>query len=143
MQLVTHVLVAEAVLLFFYASYKYLFYSADCNPRNHMSLEANEFLNMMGIGCAYLFWQMFVLCFFWPTKASEADRTSYQKARKTLRDTESESRSTVIQDETFEVDSDDDFNDTYPEDAEFECDKGVRSISTAENQNNTFALLEE
>jgi len=95
-KLVMDVLVAEAVLLFLYGSYKYLFYSADCNPRNGMSLEANEFLNMIGAGCAYLFWLMFVLCFFWPTKAGENDERSYRKARKRLHDTESLTRSSGI-----------------------------------------------
>lgn len=95
-KLVTDVLVAEAILLFIYGSYKYLFYSADCNPRNALPLEANEFLNMMGVGGAYLFWLMFVLCFFWPTSAGRDDERSYKKAKKRLHDTESLTRSSAI-----------------------------------------------
>ncbi len=67
MKLFIYLLVAVSILLFFYTAYKYLWYSADCNPINNMPLEVNSFLNMIGLGCAYQFWLIPIVAYFWPT----------------------------------------------------------------------------
>ena len=64
----TFIIVCVAIGLSIYTIYKYLFYSAFCNPRNALSLELNSFLNMLGLGTDFLFWVIPALIFFWPTK---------------------------------------------------------------------------
>jgi len=67
MRVVTHIMVFVAVFQFVYTVYKYLFYSADCNPRNALSLNANSFLNMVGLASDFIIWLIPVTVFFWPT----------------------------------------------------------------------------
>ena len=78
---VTNLLVVEAILLQIYTCYIYLFYSADCLPRNNLSLEVNSFLNMIGAGTAYLSWLIFILCYFWPSRATLDEKNNYKMAR--------------------------------------------------------------
>lgn len=68
MQIVTIIMVCVALLQFIYTGYKYLLYSADCNPRNGLSLELNSFFNMLGLAADFIVWVIPVVIFFWPTK---------------------------------------------------------------------------
>ena len=112
MKFVTYILVFVAILLFFYSAYKYLFYSADCNPKNTLSLQVNSLLNMLGIGIGYIFWLVPVLRFFWPTASAVKEERSYRRVRK--RFSSISSRSTVIQStqEDYESSSDDSNDDS-------------------------------
>ena len=112
MQAVTYILVFIAILLFFYSAYKYLYYSADCNPKNALSLQVNSLFNMLGMGIGYLFWLIPVLCFFWPTASAVKEERNYRRVRK--RFSSISSRSTVIQStqEDFESSSDDSNDDS-------------------------------
>ena len=67
MQIAIHTLVAVAVFEFIYSSYKYLFYSLDCNPRNKISIELNSFFSMIAVAFDYYFWLVPVILYFWPT----------------------------------------------------------------------------
>ena len=82
LRLFTYLLVAVSILIFFYQAYKYLFYSADCNPINNMSLNANSFINMIGLGCAYQFWLVPIVAYFWPTSQRSSNEIVYKRARK-------------------------------------------------------------
>ena len=78
---ITNLFVVEAILLFIYNCYIYLFYSADCNPRNGLSLEANSLLTFIGRGTSYLSWPIFIVCYFWPSRATLDERNNYKIAR--------------------------------------------------------------
>ena len=67
MQIAIHTLVAVAVFEFIYSSYKYLFYSMDCNLRNKISIELNSFFSMIAVAFDYYFWLVPVILYFWPT----------------------------------------------------------------------------
>lgn len=68
MQVLSNILASVACFQFFYALYKYLFYSADCNPKNSLSLEVNTLLNFIGQTIDFLLWLIPFTIFFWPTK---------------------------------------------------------------------------
>ena len=56
---------AVAVLEFIYSSYKYLFYSADCNPSNKLSICINSFFSLLAIVFDYYIWLIPVILYFW------------------------------------------------------------------------------
>lgn len=89
------ILASTAILQFFYTCYKYFFYSADCNPRNKLSLEVNSLLSMIGTGVDYLFWLFPIVVFFWPTKAHEKIDRLYRSTKKRFSESSSSGRPTI------------------------------------------------
>ena len=81
MYYITSVIVTVAVFLFFYTCYKYFFYSADCQPLNVLSLQANSLMTLVGLGTDFIFWLIPVLMFFWPTKRVIKEEKIYRKAK--------------------------------------------------------------
>lgn len=71
MHIYTIVLAVMAVLLFIMTAYKYFFYSADCNPRNKMSLEVNSLLDFIGQASDFCVWLIPIVWFFWPNPQSK------------------------------------------------------------------------
>ena len=114
MQIVTNIMVTVAVLQFIYTNYKYFFYSADCNPRNEMSLQFNSFLNMLGLASDFIIWLIPVTVFFWPTAQLKKHERAYRRTKKRLselsKSTESNisslNKGTIYSDSDSDSDSD-------------------------------------
>ena len=78
----TRIIVIVSVFLFVYTGYKYLFYSAFCNPISGLSIQVSSALNMIGLGTDFMFWVIPIMIFFWPTKAQKHTEHVYRKARR-------------------------------------------------------------
>ena len=135
MYYITSVIVTVAVFLFVYTCYKYLFYSADCQPLNYFSLEANSFMTLVGLGTDFLFWLIPVMIFFWPTTRVFQEEKTYRKARRRWNTLSASliSGNSAIQDYS-DGESDDNSSDTYSGNEEDQID-GVSGYDSDKSDN--------
>ena len=97
-----------AILQLLYDSYKFNFYSADCNPTNDLPITINSLFDTVSLACDFIVWFIPILIFFWPTKQKKRDERTYRRTRKRWSAYESSRSSTTVQDsQGFSDDSDD------------------------------------